>query len=237
MPVAHATLALLVLANHTTPRHALWNTTRDTCPDPIPRARDARATPEPPAHSVLAITLLHIGCSCTHRPLHTTETRTRLSERHAAARQTSSLVWKDTREPAFMMLGRTPTDHQLCIYAEHCNLTLSARPASQEAAQAKERGNKTETPGRAEASQRPDTADTEHPKNPTSKCNTCPLAGIKQHMQGNQAQASGRGASRQGGAEQPQRKRPASISPGSVPAGQQAAPKQNTQNIRPLRAL
>ena len=116
MRVAHAALALLALANPTTPRPALWNASLDTCPDPIPRARDARATPEPPAHSVLAITLLHIGCSCTHRSLHTTETRTRLSDPHAAARQTSSLVWKDTREPAFMMLGRTPPDHQPCIY-------------------------------------------------------------------------------------------------------------------------
>ena len=85
MRVAHAALAMLALANQTTPRSALWNTAPATVPDPIPRARDARATPEPPAHSVLAITLLHIGCSCTHRSLHTTETRTRLRDPHAAA--------------------------------------------------------------------------------------------------------------------------------------------------------
>ena len=53
------------LANPATPGPVLWNVTSRVSPDPIPRARQARATPAHAAHTVLAYALLHLACSTT----------------------------------------------------------------------------------------------------------------------------------------------------------------------------
>ena len=116
MAAAHAILALLALANQPTPRHALRGATHDTRPDPIPRARDARAPPEQQAHSVLANPLLHTVCSRSHRTLHTAETSARTSTRHTSTLQTVPLARRAEGEPAFMMLGRTPIT---CLLRQH----------------------------------------------------------------------------------------------------------------------
>ena len=224
MPVAHATLALLMLANHITPRLALWNTTRDTCPDLIPRARDARATPEPPAHTVLAFTLLHTSCNNTHRSLHTTETRTRLRAPHAAALQSSSLVGREQREPASLMamLGNTSPSYQPCIDdAGHRHLTPFA-PPERHGSQSLKKDKKELDAARRAAKKGPAVrSHTAQHKNTHLNINTYSTAGEQQEMQGSgRAQAGGRGAARQGAPDPSHKKRPATVSPGSQPTEQ-----------------
>ena len=104
------------LMNQATPGLPLWNVTSPVRPDPIPRARHARATPELSAHSLLAHTLLHMACSCTPCTLHCTAPRTRLGARPAAAPPTGTPVGLGSWRPAFMMLEATSTTSLACIY-------------------------------------------------------------------------------------------------------------------------
>ena len=220
MAVAHAILAVLALANQPTPRHALRGATHDTRPDPIPRARDARAPPEHPAHTVLANSLLHTCCSRTHRSLQASETSARTSAQHTCTIQSVPLARRAEGEPAFMMLGRTPITCLLSIYdagQRYLYHYQTSEQPSDEAAQSC-RGNGPEP--EKERRKLPQTSKVQTTNNsytyPTpGEHNTKDMKGT-----GGRGLSGGRGLALQG-APDAGSKRPASVSP-AAPANTQA---------------
>ena len=126
MAPANPRTTLPARTNQTTPGSALWNVTSRVSPDPIPRARHARAPTAHAAHSVLVWALLHTACSSTLHKLHEhAAQRTRLGAHLAAGQPTGSPVGLELWRPAFIMLGATSTTCKLCIYnAESCHLTV-----------------------------------------------------------------------------------------------------------------
>ena len=115
MAPANPRATLPARTNQTTPGSALWNVTSPVRPDPIPRARHARATTERLAHTLLALSLIRTAGNSTHNTLHHTATCTRLGARPAAARPTGSPVGLGPWRPALMMLGAPSTTCSPCI--------------------------------------------------------------------------------------------------------------------------
>ena len=220
MAVAHAIFAVLALANQPTPRHALRGATHDTRPDPIPRARDARAPPERPAHSVLANTLLHTPCSRTHRPLQATDTSARTGAQHTCTTQTVPLARRAEGEPAFMMLGRTPITCLLSIYdagQRYLYQGHTSEELTEEAAQSCRRDCPEQVKEREKLAQttQNQTTKSTYAYPLTGKHNTRKMKG-----HGGRGASGGRGSAQQG-APDAGSKRPASVSP-AAPADTQA---------------
>ena len=100
-PRPAATLLALMIA--TLPRPALWNPSPDTLHDHAARTRGAIATPDHPAHSVLAFPLLHTAASLIPQPLHTSQTPRTRSGASRAAEQPRLRGALPAGEPTFMM--------------------------------------------------------------------------------------------------------------------------------------
>ena len=227
MAAPPAASALPALTNPATPGRALWNVTSPVRPDPIPRARHARATPAHAAHSVLVWALLHTACSNTLHKLHErTAPRTRLGARLAAAQPTGSPVGLELWRPAFIMLGATSTTCKLCIYnAESCHLTVDTVTEWPHHRPLRERKERTERERRAGRRTTANTGTHTRHIYQETHLNKHTHTGEMKGRGGTPAR--GRGGARQGAEGAAQRKRPAAKSPGA----QQGATPTSSSNF------
>ena len=221
MAPANARATLPARTNQTTPGSALWNVTSPVRPDPIPRARHARATTERLAHTLLALCLIRTAGNSNHNTLHHTATCTRLGARLAAARPTGSPVGLGQWRPAFMVLEATSITCMPCIYgAGHRLLETDTRAVRLRHCLLRDVKELTQRDRRSEEHHTTEkTAHKEHTSTSHQHLHLQPLTGMKGR---GAAPQGGRGGARGGaGAPAPPKKRSATISPGAQ-AGAQA---------------
>ena len=111
MPLATPALALIALANATTPDRPVWNVTPLMHTDHIPRARAAHVRPHTSLHATSACTLLRGQLDNAEHMLHSTPATLQRLGSWPVAYLSSSLDRVTIEGPAFMVQALTLLHH------------------------------------------------------------------------------------------------------------------------------